>query len=78
MKLTTETELADTFGLTVEKVGELRRRHNWPHVRLGRFDVRYTDEQVAAIVALETVKPKAAKSAANLSGQTSRSARRSA
>lgn len=78
MKLTTESALAEDFGLAVEKVAELRRRHKWPHVRLGRFDVRYTDEQVAAIVALETVRPKAAKSSPSVAGQTARSARRSA
>lgn len=74
-RLTTEAALAEDFGLTPEKVAELRRRHQWPHVRLGRFDVRYTDEQVAAIVAMQTVKPAAVKSA-GISGQTPRSARR--
>lgn len=79
MNLITETELAtDVLKLDAEKVAQLRRDHKWPHVRLGRFDVRYTDEQVAAIVAMQTVKPKATKTAANLAGQTARSARRSA
>lgn len=76
-RLTTEADLAEGFGLTPEKVAELRRRHKWPHVRLGRFDVRYTDEQVAAIIAQETVKPQKA-AVSGISGQTSRSARRSA
>lgn len=76
-RLTTEADLAEGFGLTAEKIAELRRRHKWPHVRLGRFDVRYTDEQVAAIIAQETVKPQKA-SVAGLAGQTTRSARRSA
>lgn len=76
-RLITEAALAEDFGLTPEKIAELRRRHQWPHVRLGRFDVRYTAEQVAAIVAMETVKPAPIK-AAGLSGQTSRSARRPA
>jgi hypothetical protein len=79
MNLMTEAELAaETLKLDVEKVAELRRRQKWPHVRLGRFDVRYTDEQVAAIVAMQTVKPKTTKPATNLAGQTARSARRSA
>lgn len=74
-RLTTEAALAEDFGLTLEKIAELRRRHHWPHVRLGRFDVRYTAEQVAAIVAMETVKTAPAK-ATGLAGQTTRSARR--
>jgi hypothetical protein len=75
MKLKPEAELAEDFGLPVEKVAELRRRHKWPHVRLTRFDVRYTPEQIAAIVALESVKPKAVK-APSPAGQTGRSGRR--
>ena len=75
-RLTTEAALAEEFSLAPEKVAELRRRHQWPHVRLGRFDVRYTDEQVAAIVAMETVKTAPAKPT-GLAGQTTRSARAS-
>ena len=74
MRLTTEADLAEDFGLTPEKAAELRRHHQWPHVRLGRFDVRYTDEQVAAIVDMETVKTSAPKPV-GLAGQTSRSAK---
>lgn len=78
MNLTTEAQLAaEILSLSETKVADLRRRHRWPHVRLGRFDVRYTDEQVAAIVAMETVKPKA-ETKVGLAGQTARSARRSA
>jgi hypothetical protein len=73
--LTSEADLAAQFGITEAKAAELRRRHKWPHVRLGRFSIRYTPEQVAAIVALETVKPETSK-ASGISGQTSRSARR--
>lgn len=75
MNLHTERELADKFGLTESKAAELRRRHHWPHLRLGRFNIRYTDEQVAAIVAMETVKTPASKPT-GIAGQTSRSARR--
>lgn len=73
--LTSEADLAAQFGISEAKASELRRRHNWPHVRLGRFHIRYTPEQVAAIVAMETVKPKSAKTT-GLAGQTGRSARR--
>lgn len=78
MSLRTEADVAAEFGLSVEKVAELRKRKGWPHVRLTRFDVRYTDEQVAAIVAMNSVtapkEPPAKKVSA--SGQTARSAAR--
>lgn len=74
MNLTTDTDLADKFGITVEELHELRRRHNWPHVRFSRFVVRFTDEHIAQIVATSTVTPK--RSAAGESGLTERSAAR--
>lgn len=75
MNLTTEAQLADQFGIAVEKVADLRRRHRWPHVRLGRFDIRYTDEQVADIVRLHTEKVATpATPDLKVSGQTARSA----
>lgn len=74
--LVTDTDLADQFGITVEKLHELRRKHKWPHVRLGRFEYRFTDDQVREIVAASSVVPK--QSAARGSGLTERSARRSA
>ena len=72
--LTSDVELAESWGLSPAKFHELRRKHNWPHVRLGRFEFRFTDEQIAEIVATSTVKPK--RSAAGESGLTERSARR--
>jgi len=77
MSLTTEAQLAEEFGLTEEKVADLRRKHHWPHVRLGRFDIRYTDDQVADIVRLHTeqiVTPSPPVVA--VAGQTARSAAR--
>lgn len=77
MKLTTDTQLAEQFGLTVDKLHDLRKRHGWPHVRLSRFDVRFTDEQIQQIVASRSVA--ATKTFKGLAaGLTSRSARRSA
>lgn len=55
MKLTTEVELAELFGLAPEKIARKRRREHWPHVDMGRFDKRYTDEQIAQIVAMKSV-----------------------
>lgn len=80
MNLTTEQDLAERIlQVPVEKAAELRRRHRWPHVRIGRFDVRYTDEQVVQIVEMHTAVSEPAKKtlAPVISGQTARSARRS-
>lgn len=77
MKLTTEDELADDFRMSVERLRELRKRYRWPHVRLGRFEVRFTEAQVEQIVAQRTTKPTEASRTA-VPGQTKRSAGRSA
>lgn len=77
MNLITEAQLADEFGVTVEKVREWRKRHNWPHVRLGRFEVRFTESQVEQIVAMHSQAPKKAESVTvEVAGQTARSASR--
>ena len=77
MNLTTEAQLAEQFGIPVEKVSELRRKHRWPHVRLSRFDVRYTDVQVEQIVAMHSEAPKSKVTRApGVPGQTARSAAR--
>lgn len=80
-RLITEEELAvEVLRLeSAEKAAHLRRKHRWPCVRLGRFDIRYTEDQVAAIVAMQTVKPSKVESpAVSIGGQTKRSAARSA
>lgn len=76
--LTTDAELADQFGITVAKLHDLRKRNGWPCVRLGRFDVRFTEEQVEQIVAMQTDAPerKPAVHLPAVSGQTARSAAR--
>lgn len=78
MNLTTDQQLAEEFGVSVERLHELRRRHHWPHVRLGRFDVRFTDAQVEQIVAMHSETATATGgSDLRLAGQTARSAARS-
>ncbi|WP_459982631.1 hypothetical protein [Nocardioides sp. AN3] len=57
LNLTREADLAAELGWTAEKIANRRRRHRWPHVRLGRFDVRYTDAQIEEIVARYVVAP---------------------
>jgi hypothetical protein len=74
--LRTESALADLLDVTPEKAAELRRRHKWAHVRLGRFDVRYTDTQVEQVIASMTVTPKRAEKP-SASGLSSRSRRAS-
>lgn len=77
MNLTTEADLAAGWGLPTDKVAALRRKHHWPHVRLGRFDIRYTDDQVADIVRLHSERVATPSSPdLKVTGQTARSAAR--
>lgn len=77
MNLHSDTDVADMLGITVTKLHELRKRHQWPHVRVDRFTFRFTDDQIRDIVASRTVAgSKALKGTA--AGLTGRSARRSA
>lgn len=78
MNLTTAADLAEQFGIPESKFHELRRAKQWPCVRFGRFDIRFTDEQVEQIVAMQSVKPDTRNPRPALPGQTQRSARRSA
>lgn len=78
MKLTTEADLAEQFEIEPEKAADLRKRQGWPHVRLTRFDVRYTDAQIEQIIASRSVAGERALEVAAESGLTQRSARRSA
>lgn len=72
--LLTHDELAQKLRVTPEKYALLwgKNKHRWPHVRLDRFEVRFTPEQFQQIVALHT--PKAEKPAAGSKGQSPRSA----
>lgn len=74
--LLTDVALAERLFIDVKKLHVLRRRHGWPHVRLGRNDVRFTEQQAEQIIASLTVaqrKPKADDKPKN--GLTQRSAR---
>lgn len=76
-ELTTDAELAERFGIDLEKLHILRRRHGWPCVKLGRFDVRFTDAQVDQILTQMTVEPtKGDDERPKVPGQTARSASR--
>lgn len=75
---TTEEQLAEKFGISERSARELRIKHSWPHMRFGRFGVRYTASQVAAIEDLMTVRKRAEKKQGGIPGQTAGSAARSA
>jgi hypothetical protein len=78
--LLTPAELGEQLGLDEAAVLKLRKRHHWPHVRLTRWDIRFTEAQAEQIVAQHTVTGSTPTPAATskIAGQTSRSARRSA
>ena len=78
VRLTTEADFAEQLGKSEAWVAERRRRKAWPHVRLGRFDIRYTERQIEQIIADHEVRPSKVEAAVKDSGQTSRSAKRSA
>lgn len=73
--LLTPADLAEKVKATPERIVRLCRERGWPHVRMGRA-VRFTPEQYAQIVAMQTVAPKV--KVATPTGQTAKSARRSA
>lgn len=75
MTYLTEADLAERLRMETDEVVALRRKHHWPHLRFGRYKVRYTEAQAAQIEAMHAVKPKAA---TTLPEQTDLSARRSA
>jgi hypothetical protein len=75
MNLTTAADLAASFGIDEAKLHRLRVRNNWPCVKFGRNDVRFTDAQVEQIVGLQS---QATKPKGKVAGQTKRSAARSA
>lgn len=76
--LLTEAELAALLKVSKRKAGELRIANSWPHVRLGRSDIRYTDVQVQQIVTMMTVRVDRTAAAPLIEGQTKLSAARSA
>lgn len=76
--LITEPELAERLRLNDSaKVAKMRRARRWPHVRVTRFDIRYTEAQVEQIIASLEVGQAPAKVSVGSFGQTAGSARRS-
>lgn len=76
--LLTDVAFAERLAIDVDKLHTLRRRHGWPHVKLSRKDIRFTEQQAEQIIASRTIaqrKPKAEDKPKN--GLTQRSARAS-
>lgn len=81
-QLYTSEQVAEALQLhDLDTFHRLRKRHRWPGVQLGRFNLRFTEAQVEHIVAQHTEQQQAAgkpaASAGPLPGQTARSAARS-
>jgi hypothetical protein len=78
VKLTKAADLAAEWGMEEDELHRRRRSNGWPCVRFSRFDVRFTDEQIAQIVAQHTERPdvNAGRHLVTVTGQTARSARR--
>lgn len=76
MKLHTDTEVAEMLGITVADVRVGVRTKGWPCVRPKRSVWRFTEEQVAAIVAMHSVRRSPVTVAADDMRPTSRSQRR--
>lgn len=49
--LLTPADLGKVLRIPEAQVLDLRRKHDWPHVRLSRKSIRFTAEQVEQIVA---------------------------
>lgn len=77
-ELITDAELAeDVFKIDVERLHVLRKRYGWPCTRLGRFDIRFTQEQVDQILAIHAETPERPTAApVRIAGQTAASVAR--
>ena len=69
-------DLAEDWGVSRRNVIDWTNRYGWPCVRIGRT-IRYTPEQVAQILAMQTRAPERGTPAPRIAGQTPRSRRAS-
>jgi hypothetical protein len=76
IKMYTESEVAESWHLTLEQFRLLRRRHGWSHVKFSRQDIRYTDAQLEQIVRDMTVAGSERPARVSGSGLTERARRR--
>jgi hypothetical protein len=74
--LMSDAEVAAKLGIDdLAKFHTLRRYNGWPFTEVGRGNVRFTDEQFAEIVAMQTRRPKVSP-IKPADGQTKKSASR--
>lgn len=71
MTFKTPADLAEMFGVDTRQILEWRRSKQWPSFQVGKT-IRFTDEQVEQIVAMQSQRKKPAP----VKGQTARSSRR--
>lgn len=71
MSFKTPADLAEMFAVDVRQILEWRRAKSWPSFQVGKT-IRFTDEHVEQIVAMQSQRSKAAP----VKGQTARSSRR--
>lgn len=77
--LLTPEQVAEQFGITVAEVHKYRLKKQWPYVKFGRNEVRFSPEQIEQIVAMQTVAvAEQSRRPVSIPGQTSRSQARSA
>lgn len=76
----TPEQVAEEMQLPLATFLSLKKRHHWVGVKFGRFNLRFTEEQVKEIVRQHTESKNNAGqgSVGPLPGQTARSAARSA
>lgn len=72
MKIYTPEDVAEILAIDVDEVERLRRRHKWPHMKAGRFNIRYTEQDMEVIVASLAATYSSRKKKSDR-GQTSRS-----
>lgn len=77
MKLIKAADLAAEWDMSEPDLLRRRRRYGWPCVQLSRQDVRFTEQQVEQIVAMQSRSGKPTpKKDSKSTGQTKRSASR--
>lgn len=69
-------DLAEKFQVDRRVVIDWTNRYDWPCIRIGRT-IRYSGEQFAQILAMQTVAPERTSSTPRIAGQTVRSRRAS-
>jgi hypothetical protein len=70
-KLKTMTDIAEMFGISRSTAFRLKRQQSWPCVRFGT-EIRFTDEDVAAIIQINHQAPPPPKVVPNVGTRAAR------